>query len=261
VEAVVLQALARDPDHRFASATAMRRALVHAGAEPERAPAVAAHAAAEASAPRPPSASPPSASPPPAPTGPPAPGTEPAGSAPTARRRPWRWLAVAALGVAGVLGGLAVVSGQTGATTIDAVSVRSFDPQGDNRTENEELAPSAIDGDPATAWRTERYTDPASIAGKDGVGLALELDRTARLATVDVTTAEGGWAGRIYVASGTDPQDLAGWGDAVASVADAGPGTTRFSLDGAAGDRVLVWFTRLAPSGAVEVSNVTVRGR
>jgi hypothetical protein len=166
---------------------------------------------------------------------------------------------VVLLAAAGI--GVGLLGRGSDARPLEVAAVRSFDPQGDNRTENEELAPAAIDGDPGTAWRSERYNDPASIAGKDGVGLALTLADPAQLTSIDITTPTGGWAAQVYVVSGTEPQDLAGWGDAVASVSDAGDGTTRLSLRGSTGDGVLIWFTRLAPNGSVEVSDVTVQGR
>ena len=47
----------------------------------------------------------------------------------------------------------------------DRVTATDFDPQGDPPEENPELAPLAVDGDPATAWRTRptsRTSAPAA---------------------------------------------------------------------------------------------------
>jgi serine/threonine-protein kinase len=299
VEAVVLQCLARDPDHRFATAAALRRALVQAGAEPERAPAVAAHAAAEAAPVAPPSSPTPSPTPPPAaappadrrpdlapsPVGPglpaaPAPSPLPHASAsepgaalaasrsdhpdapPAPRRRRGRTLALLVLlGAVGVVAASLLIDGSTAAGPVAVASVRSFDPQGDNGVENEELTPNAIDGDPSTAWRSERYTDPVALAGKDGVGLVLALDGTRSLDALEVTTAEAGWSARVYVADAGDRPTLEDWGEPVSSVAEVDASTVRFALDGARGREVLLWFTRLPATGAVEVSDVTVTAR
>ncbi|HET7901500.1 MAG TPA: hypothetical protein VFL59_09955 [Candidatus Nanopelagicales bacterium] len=60
-----------------------------------------------------------------------------------------------------------------GETVIPIVSVRDFDPLG-NKQENPQLAPLAIDADPATAWRTVSYKR-ANLSGKEGVGLLVDL--------------------------------------------------------------------------------------
>ena len=61
-----------------------------------------------------------------------------------------------------------------GTRVIPIVSVKDFDPYGDTKAENPQLAPLAIDGDPATAWTTVRYRQP-DLSGKPGVGLLLDL--------------------------------------------------------------------------------------
>lgn len=289
VEAVVLQCLARNPDHRFATAAALRRALVHAGAEPERAPAVAAQAAAEAATPAPaatpssphpiPAPSPPAApplSPPPTagPAGPVAPPAEAsvldasppaphhaAPPAPARRRRGRTLVLLVLLGAVGVVAASLLIEGSTTAGPVAVAAARSFDPQGDNGVENEELTANAIDGDPGTTWRTERYTDPVALAGKDGVGLVLELEGTRSLESLEVATLEAGWSARAYVADAGERPTLDEWGEPVTSVAEVDATTVRLALGGARGSQVLLWFTRLPSTGAVEVSGVTVTAR
>jgi serine/threonine-protein kinase len=285
-EAVVMQAMSRVPGDRFASAAAMRRALLGAGADPDRAPAAAVRAAATTpsalgpSAPGPAISTPASpartATPPPIPpapfhaahddasdhhdaTGSPAPFETP----PPRRSRRWMVVVVIVL-LAAMAGAFALQGGgkSTDAPTADTVSVvsaHSFDPQGDNGGEHEDQVPNALDQNPDTAWRTERYKDPEAMAGKDGVGLVLALDGAQDIGQVDVRTAEDGWSAQVYVVDGDAPTDLAGWGTPLASVASAQAGLTRFALDGAHGDQVLVWFTRVADSGEVAVSEVSVR--
>jgi serine/threonine-protein kinase len=287
VEAVVHQALQRAPADRFASAAALRTALLAAGAEPARAPQVAAAAAANAEHPMPsaatsapsagPATSPPPGPRPPAPPPPPAPrpvgpppppsepATAPSPASPVRRRRMLPRLAlllvVAAIVAAIALGTRGSSPGSDGASGELAVaSAASFDPQGGDG-EHEDEVPFAIDGDPTTAWTSESYRDPVAMAGKDGVGLVLRLDGAASVEGLDVQTTEGGWHAQVYVGSGADPGDLAGWGSPVASVADTDLGTTAMRFEAADGDRVLLWFTQVPPSGAVAVSGVTVRGR
>jgi hypothetical protein len=280
VAAVIHQAMQRSPSDRFATASAMRTALLAAGAEPARAPAVAAAAAANAEHPGtpPPGAAAPArlpVGPPPPPPPPPrppadahpfapAPADAPAGRVRRRRVLPW----VAAVAVVGAIAAALASSGgggsdgaaPTGDDAVPIAAVETFDPQGD-QVEHEDEVGGAVDDDPATAWTSETYRDPVAMAGKDGVGLVLRLDGSATVAEVDVQTPEGGWHAQVYVGSGDPPTDLAGWGPPVTSVADADAGTVRLSFDEVDADRVLLWFTQVPPSGAVAVSRVTVRGR
>ncbi|MFN8017377.1 MAG: serine/threonine-protein kinase [Acidimicrobiales bacterium] len=305
VEAVVLQAMARDRALRFANAAALRTALLSAGADPRRAAAVAAEAnhpsnaavppppgagpapapigsstpaptapprpaspapvtASPAPGPPPPAPSPSPAAAPPQPAAPPSvegPDAEPAGAGRRRRSRAWL-LAFGGLVVAFAIVAFVATNGSTaGAEPLQLASASSFDPQGDNKAEREDLVANAIDGNPSTTWRSEHYTNPETMAGKDGVGLAVHLDGSHAVRSVQVATPEGGWSAAVYVAPPGDRPALADWGQPIASVAGAGAGTTTFDTGGAPGSQVLVWFTRLPASGAVQVSEVTVHGR
>jgi len=55
------------------------------------------------------------------------------------------------------------------------VTATSFDPFGDNLSEREGDVPLAHDGDPDTAWRTERYFSPLPGV-KPGVGIVFTVD-------------------------------------------------------------------------------------
>jgi hypothetical protein len=277
----------------------MRTALLAAGADPGHAPAVAVAAAATSlpldpttpggpsfapPAAPPPAAAPPSAAPPMPPPSiappiappiaprpvagpthqlpPPDPTSGPLPE-PTPARRRRRWpLVVVVLAVAAIAAALVTLGDGDGAAgALPAAGARSFDPQGDNGTENEDLVGLAIDGDPTTAWRSEQYRDAEGMAGKDGVGIVIELGAVARIDHVDVRSADAGWTAQVYVTDGDAPTDLAGWGAAVASVDGAAAGTTRLATDGTRGDQVLVWFTRVPASGTISVADVTVHGR
>jgi tRNA A-37 threonylcarbamoyl transferase component Bud32 len=263
-EAVVMKAMSRLPDDRFASAGAMRAALMGAGADPRRAPA-AAVAAAAANAPMAP-ASPPDGTVPAS-----AVASDPdAGSMPVATletpppRRSRRWMIiVVAVALAAMAGKFALQdadgpSGEQASPRLEIASATSFDPQGDNGTEHPEQVDAAFDQDSKTVWHSERYGDPEKMAGKDGVGLILSLDGTHDIGQVDVRSPEAGWSAQVYVIDGAAPSDLAGWGDPVASVQGAEAGLTRFAPLDARGNQVLVWFTRTADSGEVAVSEVSV---
>jgi serine/threonine-protein kinase len=278
-EAVVMKAMSRAPGDRFPSAAAMRAALMGAGADPGRAPAAATAAAesrpespraAEGATAAPPPAQPRLATPPPPSSPAPPPPRHPDHEAqpiatlegPPARRSR-RWMVVVAvLLLAAMAGAFALQGGETptDAPTSDRLSITSanfFDPQGDD-DENADQVLNALDQNPETAWRSETYTDPDAMAGKDGVGLYVTLDGTHDIGQVDVRTDEGGWSAQIYLVDGEPPSDLAGWGDPVTSVQGAEAGLTRFALDGARGRQVLIWFTRVADSGQVAVAEIKV---
>lgn len=74
------------------------------------------------------------------------------------------------------------------AAPITDLSATDFDPQGDPPEENPDLAGLAVDGDPATAWRTQTYKQNLGPGGlKTGVGLILDLGAVHEISTVDLT--------------------------------------------------------------------------
>ena len=177
-----------------------------------------------------------------------------------------------ALAVAGVLigntlsdGGLFGDDGSAAPTTtapgggeipLTVTAATSFDPFGDDGEENEDAAPRAVDGDPATAWVTSTYNSVDFGGLKDGVGLVLTLDRAAELASLTVASPTPGWTADVYVAEHAAP-DLAGWGAPVATGVAMGAETS-VDLGGATGGAVLIWITSLPEGRAVEIADVAV---
>jgi hypothetical protein len=273
VEAVVLQAMNRNPDHRFASAAAMRTALLGAGADPGQAPAVAAAAAAQSGEhrlARPPlaasttAAAVAAAARPPQPPAPPPPGAGPPEASPPTRRSRTAPV-VGALVAVGILVGAIVLTrggGSAGGDTpITIASATSFDPQGDNGEENEDQIALLHDGDPATAWHSETYRDPDAMAGKDGVGFVLVLDRAATVSAVDLTIPAEGWVAQVWVGDAAWSGDPSTWGSPSGQATGSRSGTTTIDVTGGRGDHVLVWFTRVPDAGSVAVAEAEVRGR
>ncbi len=288
LEAIVMRCLEREPDRRYRDAGALRAALASAdtrlqpgadpGVDPEGssrdATAAGDRAAGAADAGQ-------------TQTGPaferaarpdPEPDTElvtPGARSATGHRRrrhhPGRWLVgalvLAAVGVAAVLAtgigdraqGRGTADPRGGPVGITAAE--AFDPLGNPPgEENNAAAALAVDGDPATAWRTEKYKDPDRM-GKPGVGLLVRLERVVALDRVTVTSSSKGWAADLYVVEGPTGPDLDSWGPAVASARDLAPGPARFQLDGRQGSAVLVWVTRTGDDGVVEISEVAVTSR
>ena len=248
LEDIVLRAMARDPAARFASAGAFRAALLAAergspAGEPlsfvksgRSADATVATSRVDADR------------------------TPPGSGPPTFVRTERGWLVptlvivlvAAALIIAGVLvaggGGLPHIgrtannSTASNAGTATIASVTAFDPFGDG-AENNDKTGAVIDGDPSTVWQTEGYNDPA-IKTKPGVGLYVTLSKATSLGALKVASPTAGWSAEIYVAD-TPKEDLASWGDPVASKSGIASGTTTFDLSGKKGGAVLVWITNL----------------
>src|SRR6266568_4108052 len=129
------------------------------------------------------------------------------------------------------------------------------------------LAGYAIDGNPATAWRSQYYLGNPVFGGlKPGSGLILDMGRRVRLRSVTVTFgAEPGADVVVEIGgSGTTGGPALGTFTTVAT-ADGVGGTHTFRTSSPARGRyLLIWFTRLPPAGPdrfqAEVYGITVRG-
>lgn len=145
---------------------------------------------------------------------------------------------------------------------LDVAGARDFDPQGDPPEENPELAPLAVDGDPATAWRTQTYFDQFGPGGlKTGIGIVVDLGESREVSQIDLTTL-GSPVGVSYYLSDDDPSAVADLQPvARGSVAD---GRLRTSLEEpATGRYLIVWLTSLPPVEGgfrAEIAEVGIRG-
>jgi eukaryotic-like serine/threonine-protein kinase len=263
LEDVVARSLARDPEYRFQSAQAFKDALAP-GIDPD--------ATGPLTPPVPPRRpAPPPAGPPPTQVAPHPPPARPSPAPPARKARRWPWLLVILLLL--VAGGITAyvvsnltsddaVGGGNGAQASSAggvlpiVEASAFDPFVDGEEHSSE-APRAIDGNPGTAWQTDRYN--SRDLDKPGVGLWVRFDAPHDITSVTVTALEGGWSGEIYVAD--QPGDsLAAWGRPRASM-DNIPATHAFPLTNARGQYVLMWCTQLPPSNKLEIGDIKVEGR
>ena len=102
-------------------------------------------------------------------------------------------------------------------------------------SEHDDQAPNVIDGNPATAWTTERYSSRHFGNLKSGVGIAVQLDHAEKLSQVQVVSPSKGYAIQVYVADALQPT-LDGWGAPV-DVKSGLDGDTTFDLKGRRGRR------------------------
>ena len=150
-------------------------------------------------------------------------------------------------------------SGGTGAAKGSSVTVRSaraFDPPPGSGGEHDGDVTHLLDGNPATTWATEQYSNRRFGGLKTGVGFVLELDGPHRLRSLTMTSTSRGWSAQVYVADAIKPTaPPGGWGQPVAARSGI-DGDASFDLRGRQGAVVLVWITDLGDAGAVTVGDV-----
>ncbi len=203
------------------------------------------------------------------------------------RRRRWPWVLLTLLLLAALLGGAyAVYADRDGtdepgtpratptatATTpapvtgapLAITAAGDFDPEGDPPEENADLVPRAIDGDPATAWRTSTYRQAALGGIKSGVGLLVDLGTQREIGSIEVRLVGAPTEMEFFsTAPGVDeaPNELADSRRLGALTAD-GP-TALFRTPAGTRTRYLIlWLTKLpavASGFQGQVAEITVR--
>lgn len=134
------------------------------------------------------------------------------------------------------------------AVRIAVTGVGAYDPEGD-RSENDGDAGLATDGNPTTAWKSERYR---SAFRKTGVGLVVDAGRPVKATRVVVATETPGYTAEIQV--GDSPT-----GPFVAvSKAQATRPRTALVLGPRSARYLMVWITSMPTAGAAAVNEITV---
>jgi serine/threonine protein kinase len=240
LESVVLRAMAKRADERYATAGQLQTALLSVdlradGAEPARER-----------------------------------DTTPPTGVPTFRDTERSWLVpvvlivtlAVTLGIVGVL----FANSNTGQSLLDLpgggsskpqpvpiTGVTAFDPQGDRREHDSEL-PNLTDGDPSTTWSTERYNSRTFGGIKSGVGFVLELSGSHKLSELQVSSPTKGWSASVFVAD-SPKSALDQWGVPV-TTRDGLNGDATFDLKSRQGAAVLVWITDLGDSSSFSAGDV-----
>ena len=108
-------------------------------------------------------------------------------------------------------------------------AVRSYDPNGDDGSENETQVPLMMDNNPATVWTTVCYGDKY-FGSKGGVGLVLELSGNG-IGTITANFANGPWNAEVYASTAeTAPSTFEDWGLRVANSYGDTAGIGTFSV-------------------------------
>ena len=138
-------------------------------------------------------------------------------------------------------------SPQASGDEIEIVEVEDFDPEGTGEGEHPEEAAFATDGNPTgTSWLTETYNSaPAMIDnGKSGVGLILDVGDPVEGRNLTIRTEDPGWSGEIYGATEGPPDEIAGWGEKIATFETTEEETT-VALNENEARYYLIWITTL----------------
>ncbi|MCB0910993.1 MAG: murein biosynthesis integral membrane protein MurJ [Propionibacteriaceae bacterium] len=135
---------------------------------------------------------------------------------------------------------------------VAVAEVSTFDPKADggDASENDKRARRAIDGDPETAWRTEKYGTATFNGRKPGVGLVLDLGETRSVVDVAVTLEHAGGAVELRVpakpADSAPMKSVDQW-QMVASAKDLPQALTLAPAEPVETRFLLVYFTELPP--------------
>ncbi len=127
-------------------------------------------------------------------------------------------------------------------------AVGAYDPDGD-RSEHDEEAGRATDGDLSTYWRTEGYHAQLADIGKSGIGLVLDAGRAARVARVTVSTDTPGFTAEIRAGSALAHLQRVSSSQTVAD-------TTTFRVTGDLERYYVLWITKLPPGLRAHVNEV-----
>jgi serine/threonine-protein kinase len=140
--------------------------------------------------------------------------------------------------------------------TSKIVNVTTYDPEGDDGQENDNLVSRAIDGNPATMWSTLCYGS-RTMGGKHGVGIVADLGKAA-IGTFTVAIASAPYQVQILTApDAAIPAQIADWGTPLKRATGADPESITVSINKPA-RFVLVLFKQLAKTP--ECTNNPYRG-
>jgi serine/threonine-protein kinase len=128
-------------------------------------------------------------------------------------------------------------------------------PPGDGRERGTEAL--AVDGDPSTAWETERYDTPDLGNLKKGVGLYLDAGRPIVARAMRIVTPKDGWKMEVRVARGSVPGDVSGWTLVASDEMDASRKTLDLDTAGQRSRYYLIWITELT-EGATGGSSAAI---
>ncbi|MSO59723.1 MAG: serine/threonine protein kinase [Ilumatobacteraceae bacterium] len=135
---------------------------------------------------------------------------------------------------------------------VTVVVLKSYDPNGDDKLENEAMVGALSDNDPATVWTTLCYGDKY-FGSKRGVGIVTQLSRSsAGQMTVNMGSAP--WSAEIFTSDAGIPDSLKGWGSRVTNGYATQEGVATFNVS-SSGTYILLLLREIGSSPTCSASN------
>jgi hypothetical protein len=122
---------------------------------------------------------------------------------------------------------------------VSVTSIRSYDPNGEDGLENEDMIQFLTDNNPDTSWTTVCYGNQY-FGSKTGVGILVQLSGIG-LGTLATTFGTAPWSAEVFAStSETVPTSLDGWGLRVANASSLTAGAATFEVASPARNVLLV---------------------
>ena len=138
-------------------------------------------------------------------------------------------------------------------TAVNLVGVKSFDPDGDDKVENEDMLPALLDNNPASEWTTVCYGNQF-FGSKVGVGVVATLSGVG-LGDLVANFANGPYSADVFVSTAeTAPASVDEWGLRVGTAYSKDPGTATFEVNAPA-RHVLLLLREMGRSNSCSNAN------
>jgi hypothetical protein len=115
-------------------------------------------------------------------------------------------------------------------TAVNLVGVKSYDPDGDDKVENEAMLPALLDSDPLSEWTTVCYGNQF-FGSKVGVGVVATLSGIG-LGDLVANFANGPYSADLFVSTAeTAPASIDEWGLRVGTTYSKNAGAATFEVN------------------------------
>ena len=137
--------------------------------------------------------------------------------------------------------------------SVNLIGVKSFDPDGDDKVENEDLLPNLIDPDPISEWTTVCYGNQF-FGSKVGVGVVASLSGVG-IGDLIATFANAPYSADVFVStSDVAPTSVDDWGLRVSTAFSKEAGPATFAIDAPA-RHVLLLLREIGRSNSCSNAN------
>jgi eukaryotic-like serine/threonine-protein kinase len=134
---------------------------------------------------------------------------------------------------------------------VEITGVKSFDPEGDDKVENEDAVLNVTDGIADTVWTTSCYRS-STFGSKSGVGIVVQLNALA-LARIEADVPGQNWRARVYAAPEA-ATTTSQWGRAIWE-GSSESGSTISATFTSPSQYALIYFTEVGRSGSCSTLN------